>query len=218
MGREEGGGGGEEEEEEESVYFNSSHRAQTANIYLCKKVGLPSIPERAPKSEQKWIFFWKPYFLCRLDRDFPEELQGPPQPDLPLRHRPTRTPPPRPDSDPISTRFRPDSDLKRVISGRNQVEIRSKSGPNQVWAEGFSWVGARGVGPGRRVPVAPRKVSKIGVFAVWAPALDLKYTKEVTEESAMMAEHPLRLHVCPFSHDRREFKGKHDRGNRTENL
>ena len=48
-----------------------------------------------------------------------------------------------------------------MVSGPNQVEIRSKSGPNQVRAEGFSWVGARGVGPGGRVPVAPRKVSKI---------------------------------------------------------
>ena len=42
-----------------------------------------------------------------------------------------------------------------------QVQIRSKSGPNQVRAEGFSWVGAGGVGPGGRVPVAPRKVSSI---------------------------------------------------------
>ena len=32
------------------------------------------------------------------------------------------------------------------FSGPNQVEIRSKSGPNQVRAEGFSWVGAGGVG------------------------------------------------------------------------
>ena len=48
-----------------------------------------------------------------------------------------------------------------MISGRNQVEIRSRSGPNQVRAEGFSWVGARGVGPGGRVPVAPRKVSTL---------------------------------------------------------
>ena len=48
-----------------------------------------------------------------------------------------------------------------MISGPNQVEIRSKSGPNQVRAEGFSWVGAGGVGPGGRVPVAPRKVSTL---------------------------------------------------------
>ena len=48
-----------------------------------------------------------------------------------------------------------------MISGPKQVEIRSKSGPNQVQAEGFSWVGAGGVGPGGRVTVAPRKVSTI---------------------------------------------------------
>ena len=42
-----------------------------------------------------------------------------------------------------------------MISGPNQVEIGSKSGPEQVRAEGFGWVGARGVGPGGRVPVAP---------------------------------------------------------------
>ena len=83
--------------------------------------------------------------------------------DLPLQHRPTRT---GPDLDPYSTRFRPDSDLKRVISGPNQVEIKSKSGPKQVRAEGFSWVGAGGVGPGGRIPVAPRKVSKISLTEV----------------------------------------------------
>ena len=42
-----------------------------------------------------------------------------------------------------------------MISGPNQVEIGSKSGP------GFSWVGAGGVGPGGRVPVAPRKVPRL---------------------------------------------------------
>ena len=48
-----------------------------------------------------------------------------------------------------------DFDLKSRFSGPNQVEIRSKSGPNQVWAEGFGWVGAGGVGPAGGVPVAP---------------------------------------------------------------
>ena len=33
-----------------------------------------------------------------------------------------------------------------MVSGPNQVEIGSKSGPEQVRAEGFGWVGARGVG------------------------------------------------------------------------
>ena len=37
---------------------------------------------------------------------------------------------------------------KSPFSGPNQVEIGSKSGPNQVWAEGFGRVGAGGVGPG----------------------------------------------------------------------
>ena len=46
-------------------------------------------------------------------------------------------------------------DPKSPFSGPNLVEIGSKSGPNQVRAEGFSWVGAGGVGPGGRVPVAP---------------------------------------------------------------
>ena len=35
------------------------------------------------------------------------------------------------------------------------MDIGSKSGPNQVRAEGFGWVGAGRVGPGERVPVAP---------------------------------------------------------------
>ena len=55
----------------------------------------------------------------------------------------------------IRTRFRPDLDLKSHFSGPNQVEIGSKSGPNQVRAEVFGWVGAREVGPRGRVPVAP---------------------------------------------------------------
>ena len=83
--------------------------------------------------------------------------------DPPTRTYPSGTDPPetlRPDL--ISTRFRPDSDLKRVISGPNQVEIGSKSGPKQVWAEGFSWVGARrNIIPGGRVPAAPRKVPSV---------------------------------------------------------
>ena len=48
-----------------------------------------------------------------------------------------------------------------MSSGPNQIEIRSKSGPIQVRAEGFSWVSARGVGPDGRVPVAPWKVSTV---------------------------------------------------------
>ena len=50
-----------------------------------------------------------------------------------------------------------------MISGPNQVEIGSKSGPNpiQVWAEGFERVGAGEVGPGKKVPVAPRKLSTL---------------------------------------------------------
>ena len=68
---------------------------------------------------------------------------------------------PRPDLDLILSRFRPDSDLKSPFSGPNQVEIRSKSGPNQVWREVF------GSGRGRRGrsdwsgSVAPRKVSRL---------------------------------------------------------
>ena len=55
----------------------------------------------------------------------------------PSRTYPSSTDPPKPlRPGLISARFRPDSDLKRVISGLNQVEIRSKSGPNQVQAEG----------------------------------------------------------------------------------
>ena len=42
-----------------------------------------------------------------------------------------------------------------MISGPNQVETGSKSGRNQVQAEGFSWVGAGGVGLAGGVPVAP---------------------------------------------------------------
>ena len=60
-----------------------------------------------------------------------------------------------------------------MISGPNQVEIRSKSGPNQVRAEGRGWVGAGGVGPGGGVPVAPRKVSTLSSttsLCIWKPA------------------------------------------------
>ena len=110
-----------------------------------------------------WVVSWGLGFPLReiAVRDakletFRRSYREPPQPDLPLWHRPTRTPPPGPDSDLISTRFRPDLDLQRVISGPNQVEIGSKSGTNQVRAEGFSWVGAGGVGPvGGGFPVAP---------------------------------------------------------------
>ena len=56
------------------------------------------------------------------------------------------------------TRSGPDSDLKRVISGRNQVQIGFKSGPcGGVWRG--SVPGAGGGGPAERGPVAPRKVS-----------------------------------------------------------
>ena len=60
-----------------------------------------------------------------------------------------------------------------MISGPNQVEIGSKSGPNQVRAEGFNWVGSRGVGPAGKGPVAPRKVSIIEVCSVdsWVACL-----------------------------------------------
>ena len=53
------------------------------------------------------LFLWGEDFseTRSYTRDFPEELQGTPQPHLPLQHRPTRTPPPGPDPDPISTRF-----------------------------------------------------------------------------------------------------------------
>ena len=57
----------------------------------------------------------------------------------------------------ILTRFRPDSDL-----GPNQVDIRSKSGPNQVRAEG---IGAGGVGPPGSGPVAPGKVFTLLVIS-----------------------------------------------------
>ena len=49
-----------------------------------------------------------------------------------------------------------------MMSGPDQVESGSKSGQNQVRAEGFGWVGARRVGPDGRVPVAPRKVPILG--------------------------------------------------------
>ena len=54
-------------------------------------------------------------------------------------------------------------------SGQNQVEIGSKSGPNQV--RGWGGVGAGGVGLVGRGPVAPRKVSTLQALAV--PLRDL---------------------------------------------
>ena len=57
-----------------------------------------------------------------------------------------------------------------MISGRNRVKIGSKS----VWAEGLGWVGAGGVGPGGRVPVAPRKVPTLEYFDV----MDMKSRQE----------------------------------------
>ena len=63
-----------------------------------------------------------------------------PQLDLPL----WPDPPPRPDVDPILTGLvGPLSDLKSALSGPNQVEIGSKSGPktpNQVRGDGGLWV------------------------------------------------------------------------------
>ena len=59
-----------------------------------------------------------------------------------------------------TTKSRPDLDLKRRISGPNQVEIRSTSGPNQVWGGGCSeGAGAGEVGP--TDSVAPQKVSTL---------------------------------------------------------
>ena len=64
---------------------------------------------------------------------FRRSYRDPPQPDLPHL---APTPPPGPHLDLISTRFRPDFDLKSAFLGPNQVDIGSKSGPNQVRAEG----------------------------------------------------------------------------------
>ena len=67
-----------------------------------------------------------------------------------------------------------------MISGPNQVEVGSKSGPHQVRAEGFSWVGAGGVGPGGRVPLAPRKVSTANYCPqnFYVMANPMKYTQK----------------------------------------
>ena len=51
----------------------------------------------------------------------------------------------------ILTRFRPDSGLKRVISGPNRVQIRSRRRDSER-------VGCGGVGPAGGGPVAPWKV------------------------------------------------------------
>ena len=83
-------------------------------------------PGKSRKQREKGLFFhrYPQIYLSPHLRDFPEEPQGPLHPDPPLQLRPSRTL--RPDL--IRTRFRPDLDLKRVISGPNQVDIRSKSG------------------------------------------------------------------------------------------
>ena len=65
--------------------------------------------------------------MSRLSGD----LQGNPSRTYPSRPDPLQTPPPRPDLDLILTQI-----------GRFQVQIRSKSGPNQVCAEVFG--GGRG--------------------------------------------------------------------------
>ena len=95
--------------------------------------------------------------LCPLpyNRDFPEELHGASQPDLPHW-----TPNP---SEPlcldlILTRFRPDLS---VNSGPNQAESRSKSRPDQVPAEGFGGGRCQRGRSSWNGPVAPRKVSTL---------------------------------------------------------
>ena len=104
------------------------------------------------------VFLVAALWICSSLWVFPVELQGPPPPG------PT---PPAPTQPNPSARtwfgpdFDPDFDRIRTWKGRFQVEIRSKPGPNQLWAEGFSWVGAGGVGPDGRGPVAPRNVSTV---------------------------------------------------------
>ena len=69
--------------------------------------------------------------MSRLSGD----LQGHSRWTYPSGPDPIQTHPPRPDLDSILTR-----------KGQFQVQTRSKSGPNQVCAEVFGGVGARGVG------------------------------------------------------------------------
>ena len=64
---------------------------------------------------------------------FRRSYRDPSHPDLPLQHWPTRTPPPGPDLDLFSTRFRPGPEKRdfRSKSGRNRIKIGSKSGPGR---------------------------------------------------------------------------------------
>ena len=99
----------------------------------------------------------------------PEALQRPPQPDLPLRHRPTRTPPPGPDSDLIFTRFRPEEgDLRSKLQRRKK---RTQPPPKENLLRNFS-------GPKEKLsrPVVdtkpyknqknPSKTRDLGLFSV----------------------------------------------------
>ena len=84
----------------------------------------------------------------------------------PLAPTPPNTSPPPPDL--IRTRFWPDSNLNQTrkgrISGPNQVEIRSKSGLNQVWGKVFGGVRGWEGRSGWNGSVAPRKVSTLTFF------------------------------------------------------
>ena len=73
--------------------------------------------------------------------EFPEELQSFGSRTYPFGPDPLRTPFPGPDSDLIFTWFWPDSDPKSAFERPNQVKIRSKLGPHQVWVRGSDGVG-----------------------------------------------------------------------------
>ena len=97
-------------------------------------------------------------------RNFPRSYRAISAGPTPLAPTPSEHLPP----DLIQTWFWPDSDLKSAFSGPNQIEIRSeirsKSGPNQVWGEVFGggW-GQRGRSSWNG-SVAPRKVSSLSSF------------------------------------------------------
>ena len=104
-------------------------------VKSCSKYGVAREKRKTVRKKAKNNFFAE-----TVVETFRGTLPPGPTPPAPTQLNPLRL-------DLISTRFRPDLDLKSRFSGPNQVEIGSKSGPNQVWVDGFGWVGAGGIGP-----------------------------------------------------------------------
>ena len=119
----------------------TEHRSRTQTSGWIFHESPPDVPQKIPGG------VGCPEVLEQVCPQKKRVLRGAPEPS----QQPAGPTPPAPtlDSDLIFTWFRPDSGPKRGISGPNQVQIRSKSGPKQkrCGKRCLERVGGRGIGP-----------------------------------------------------------------------